>query len=102
MNLDPTSRLIHQPTRLQIMAHLYQQRDLSYTTLRDTLHLTDGNLATHTKRLEEANLIQSRRILQGRDGFQLRYQITPNGSNAFKTYIQNLRQFLEASPSQGL
>ncbi len=102
MHLDEHSRLIHQPTRLQIMAHLYQRRDLAYTTLRDALGLTDGNLATHAKRLEDAGLLLSRRVLQGRDGFQLRYQITRAGSQAFRAYVQELRRFLTDGPSQTL
>lgn len=94
--------LIHQPTRLRIMATLYRKRDLAYTTLRDALGLTDGNLATHARRLEEAGYLQSRRVLQGRDGFHLRYHITPAGSTAFREYVVELRKILEAEPSQGL
>lgn len=56
--------------------------------------LTDGNLASHADRLEEAGLLESRRALTS-DGFEKRYQITPEGSRVFRAYLGELRGFLE-------
>lgn len=88
--LDP---VIHQPTRLRIMAALYRNRQASFTGLRDGLELTDGNLATHATRLQEAGYVEVRRVLVDLS-FEVRYRITPKGSEAFRAYAAALRSFL--------
>lgn len=93
--MDPTDALIHQPVRLRIMALLWRHRDVSYTRTRDHLGLTDGNLATHIRRLEEAGLLEARRVLRGRHGFHLRYRITPHGLDAFRHYLNTMRTLLD-------
>jgi len=42
-------RLIHEKGRLAIMSMLAASPDLSFTELRDTLVMTDGNLTTHIR-----------------------------------------------------
>ncbi len=97
MDLDEELELIHQPTRLRIMRVLYRHRDVSYSELRDTLELTDGNLATHTETLEAANCLESRDAW-AQNGFETRYRITTHGISTFKQYLGELRQLLEAVP----
>ena len=49
--------LIHQPTRLRIMAALVSLNEgekADFRFLRELLELTDGNLSVHLQRLEEA------------------------------------------------
>lgn len=77
------------------MALLWRHRDVSYTRARDHLGLTDGNLATHAKRLEAAGFMQARRVLRGRAGFEVRYQITKEGVEAFRGYLAAMRGFLD-------
>lgn len=89
-DLDP---VIHQPTRLRIMAALYRNRQASFTSLRDGLALTDGNLATHVARLQEAGYVDARRVLVALS-FEVRYSITAAGSDAFRAYAAALRDFL--------
>lgn len=94
MDLPPGLDVIHQPQRLRLMALLYKHRDVGFAATRDALALTDGNLASHATRLEEAGFLRARRVLL-RDGFELRYRITPEGSQAFQRYLAALRAFLE-------
>lgn len=89
--MDP---LIHQRTRLRIMVVLYRNRQVPYVALRDTLGLTDGNLASHVGKLEEAGYVASRRVLLGREGFELRYLLTDEGAEAFRAYVRGLRALL--------
>jgi len=66
MTLD---ELIHQPTRLQLMAALAAlspDSEVEFTYLRDLLGLTDGNLSAHLLRLEEAGYIRTRKTFVGR------------------------------------
>lgn len=97
MDLPDGLGVIHQPQRLRLMALLYKHRDVGFAATRDALGLTDGNLASHATRLEEAGLVQARRVLT-RDGFELRYRITPAGSQAFRGYLEALRRFLAEQP----
>lgn len=94
MDLPEELRLIHQPVRLQIVGLLYRTRDAAFTTVRDRLDLTDGNLATHADRLEEAGFLEARRALTS-DGFEKRYRITEDGSKAFRRYLGQLRGFVD-------
>jgi len=89
-SLDP---IIHQATRLRIMALLFRNRTAAFTWARDTLGLTDGNLDTHTKRLEDAGYIRRGRVLTT-GGFQVRLRITPEGDAAFRAYLEALRVYL--------
>lgn len=93
MELSEELRLIHQPVRLRIMGLLYKHRDVAFTRTRDSLGLTDGNLASHAKRLEEAGLLGSRKALT-RDGFEARYRITEQGDRRFREYLETLEGFV--------
>lgn len=94
MDLPDELGLIHQPTRLRIMGILYKHRDVAFTWVRDQLSLTDGNLASHAGRLEDAGFLEGREALTG-DGFEKRYRITEAGSEAFRRYVTELKGFLE-------
>lgn len=105
MELPEELALIHQPTRLRIMGILYRHRDVAFTRVRDQLGLTDGNLASHAGRLEQAGYLQARDALTS-SGFEKRYRITKAGSGAFRRYVSELRGFLEtvepgSTPDQG-
>ena len=97
--LDP---LLHQPTRLQIMSALYRNGQVSFTDLRDGLHLTPGNLASHAARLEAAGYLRSGRVLVDLS-FEVNYRLTDEGLVAFRAYLAALRSVLEeaeAGPRQ--
>lgn len=93
MDLPAGLDVLHQPQRLRLMALLYRQRDLSFAATRDALGLTDGNLSSHAKRLQDSGLLENRRVLAG-DHFEVRYRITAAGSQAFGAYLAWLRAFL--------
>jgi len=93
IELDP---VIHQATRLRIMAALFRNREASFTALRDGLALTDGNLGSHAATLEKAGYVASRRVLAGLS-FEVRYRITPEGSAAFVAYTRALQALLDAA-----
>src|SRR5206468_11799190 len=91
--LPPVAPLTHEAPRLGMVAPLFGNRTAAFTWARDTLGLTDGNLDTHTKRLEEAGYIRRGRVLTT-GGFQVRLRITPEGDAAFRAYLEVLREYL--------
>jgi DNA-binding MarR family transcriptional regulator len=86
--------LLDAPARLRLMGLLYRHRDVAARAARQALGLTDGNLASHAARLEEAGWLRSRRALS-RSGFEVRYILTPAGSAAFRAHLAMLRAQLE-------
>jgi DNA-binding MarR family transcriptional regulator len=91
VELDP---LIHQATRLRVVALLARNREAPFTWIQETLGLTSGNLDSHVQRLAEAGYLESRRALTPA-GFQARVAITPAGDAAYQAYLAALRAVLE-------
>ena len=80
------------------MALLHRNRSAPVVWVRDTLGLTDGNLASHAAKLVEAGYIEQRRALAAR-GFQVRMTITAAGDAAYLAYRQALREMLGEGPA---
>ena len=60
MNPEPflqLDRVIHEKGRLAIMSALAASTELSFTELRDLLNMTDGNLTSHVRTLQEAGYV---------------------------------------------
>jgi DNA-binding MarR family transcriptional regulator len=88
--------VVHQRTRLGILALLKTGVSLEFSALRDTLHLTDGNLNRHLKVLEEAQLVTSeRRSGGGRARTWL--AITAEGRRALEEELSALRSIIAAA-----
>ena len=68
--------------RLGIMAVLMVNEDADFNTLKELLSLTDGNLASHTRALEELGYIVCQKS---------------EGKKAFKTHIEALENFLKST-----
>ena len=95
MDLPPLDPVIHQATRLRIMALLFRNRSGTFTWVRDALGLTDGNLDAHVTRLEHAGYVQRGLGLTSRKGgFQVRLRITLEGDRAFRNYLEALKAYL--------
>lgn len=52
------NKIFESRVRLGIMSVLAVNRRMDFTSLRDTLAVTDGNLASHLRALEEAGYIK--------------------------------------------
>ena len=67
MNPEPflqLDRVIHEKGRLAIMSMLAASPELSFTELRDALGMTDGNLTTHIRTLQEAGYLSVTKSFQ--------------------------------------
>ena len=88
--------VIHQPTRLRIMAALVGLEwgdKADFTFLRDLLKLTDGNLSVHLQRLEEAGYAAVEKTFVGRRP-KTWIWATPTGRTAFAAHVTALAQVL--------
>lgn len=94
--LDP---VIHVQARLRILTILTASDDgdsLSFPRLQALAEVTSGNLATHLRKLEEAEYIHVEKVIQGRTPVTY-VSMTPDGRDAFRRYKRQLRALLEAS-----
>ena len=88
--------LIHQPVRLQVMAALNaldEESQLDFGTLKELLSVTDGNLATHLRKLEDAGYVRITKTFVGRRP-RTYVSITPKGRRAFSEHVQALHEIL--------
>ena len=89
--------LIHQPTRLRIMAALVSldvDERADFVFLRDLLELTDGNLSAHLQKLEEAKYVAVEKTFEGRRP-KTWIQVTPRGHDAFAAHVNALETIVE-------
>jgi DNA-binding MarR family transcriptional regulator len=86
--------LIHSKPRLGLMSILATAEQVEFTFLRGKLELTDGNLATHLKRLEEAGYIKSKKSFVERKP-QTTYGITAKGRRAFELYVSQIEKLID-------
>ena len=89
-------RLIHEKGRLAIMSMLAASPELSFTELRDTLNMTDGNLTTHIRTLQEAGYVSVTKSFQNNRPLTT-CSVTSSGKKAFTNYINVLEQIIQQS-----
>lgn len=76
------------------MATLINNQALSFKALKEILSLTDGNLAGHLKKLEDAHYVEIHKSFEGKRP-KTTISISDKGKDAFREYIQELQQFME-------
>lgn len=80
--------------RLGIMSSLMVNADLSFNDLKQTLEVSDGNLATHLVNLEENGYIKVHKGFIGRKT-NTTYSITKGGEKAFKEHVEALENMIK-------
>ena len=79
--------------RLGIMSVLIVNDSADFSTIKDLLELTDGNLASHIKALEGLDYIQSTKQFIGKKP-NTRYAITELGRHCFQEHINALGKLI--------
>jgi DNA-binding transcriptional ArsR family regulator len=87
-------RIFHEPGRLAIMSALLgAPKGLSFTELKKTSDLTDGNLSRHLQALEKASAVTiKKRFVKNRP--QTMVALSKRGRQDFLTYLQALEAVL--------
>lgn len=88
--LDP---VLESRVRVGVLAILAGGDTADFTYLRGRLDLTDGNLATHIRRLEEARYVSVRKSFAGRRPHTT-YAITSKGRSALERHVSALSEAL--------
>ncbi|SPE51444.1 Transcriptional regulator, MarR family [Verrucomicrobia bacterium] len=87
-------RIIHEKGRLAIMSMLAASPELSFTELRDSLAMTDGNLTTHIRTLQEAGYLCVTKSFQNNRPHTT-CGLTKAGKRAFTSYINLLESIIQ-------
>lgn len=94
LNVHP---LLCDRTRLSLMAYLAgSEEELEFVTLRDRFNLTQGNLSSHMRKLEEAGLITVSKSFVGRKP-KTTLHCTKEGRKALENYLQQIENTLRTS-----
>jgi DNA-binding MarR family transcriptional regulator len=87
-------KLVHQPTRLQIFAYLYQHGETRFPDLSDDLDITEGNLSSHLQKMEDADCVRVEKEFVDRKP-QTTYELTDLGREEFEEHVQTLERLLD-------
>lgn len=89
-------QLIHERARLGIVSALAANPILTFQELRDLLGLTDGNLAVHARRLEEAGYVSCAKDFDGRVP-RTQYRLTATGRKALDGYLGHMESLIRSA-----
>ena len=82
--------------RLAIMSVLMVNESADFNTLKELLGVTDGNLASHTRALENEEYIVGEKTFIDRKS-NTRYKATQKGKKAFQEHLDALERIIQLS-----
>ena len=89
------NKLFENRVRLGIMSVLIVNDTYDFNNFKETLGVTDGNLASHLKALEENSLIKVNKKFIGRKP-NTSYSITETGATLFRDHIKALEDLIKS------
>lgn len=92
--LEQLNKIFDSRIRIGIMSALMVNEENNFNDLKTLLDVTDGNLATHLKTLEENKFIKVIKGFLGRKTNTL-YIITASGEKAFRKHIDALEKIIK-------
>ena len=90
-NLD---KIFESRVRLGIMSVLMVDEWVDFSSLKELLQVTDGNLASHLGALERNDYIEIKKEFINRKP-KTSYNTTKKGKNAFKQHLTNLEKLFK-------
>jgi len=95
-SLEGINRIIHEPSRLTIMAHLYVVDNADFLFLVRQTGMTWGNFSSHISKLEAAGYIDIKKEFIGKKPHTVA-SLSKAGRLAFEAYSGSMKQLLEKS-----
>lgn len=89
--LDP---LLHSELRLAVMSLLISADDAEFPFIKEQTGATAGNLSVQIDKLSAAGYIEVEKTFKGKRPCTI-CRITPVGRQAFETYIEALKSYLQ-------
>ena|ERR1044072_5533899 len=92
--IEHLNKVFDSRIRIGIMSALIVNESLNFNDLKSLIDVTDGNLATHLKTLEENKFIKVQKGFLGRKT-NTTYSITEKGSKAFRSHLAALEKIIK-------
>jgi DNA-binding MarR family transcriptional regulator len=89
--IQDIDRLIHEPSRLMIMANLFVVQSADFLFLQNQTGMTSGNLSAHLSKLEDAGYVEVTKEFVDRKPHTA-LALTKKGREAFKEYRKRMKQ----------
>ncbi len=97
--IQNVDRLIHEPSRLVIMMHLYVVESADFQFLQHQTEMTPGNLSSHLQKLEDAGYVEvTKEFVERKPHTAL--ALTKKGRDAFKAYRKKMKQVFSDLPKE--
>ncbi|MBY0476436.1 MAG: transcriptional regulator [Chitinophagaceae bacterium] len=91
--IEQLQKVFDSRVRLGIMSALVVNAQVSFNELKELIQVTDGNLASHMKALEDNGYIKVNKGFVGRKT-NTTYSISKAGEKAFRLHIEALEQMI--------
>jgi DNA-binding HxlR family transcriptional regulator len=92
--IENLNKIFDNRIRLGIMSILMVNDEINFNDLKEVLEITDGNLASHLKTLEENDVINVHKGFIGRKT-NTTYSITKSGERNFRLHLDALEKMIK-------
>ena len=92
--IENLNKIFDSRVRLGIMSVLLVNEEVNFNELKELIEITDGNLASHLKTLEENGFIKVQKGFIGRKT-NTTYMVTKSGEKAFKVHLEALEKMIK-------
>ena len=92
--IEQLNKVFDSRVRLGIMSAVMVNDEVNFNELKELIQVTDGNLASHLKTLEENGYLLVKKGFIGRKT-NTTYAITKSGEKAFKAHIDALEKMIK-------
>lgn len=93
--IEHLNKIFDSRIRLGIMSALVVNDEVNFNDLKQLLDITDGNLASHLKTLEENSYLKIQKGFIGKKT-NTTYTITRTGEKAFKAHLEALEKMIRS------
>ena len=93
--IENLNKVFDSRIRLGIMSALLVNEEVNFNELKELIDVTDGNLASHLKTLEENGYIKVHKGFVGRKT-NTTYAVTKAGEKAFKHHLDALEKMIRS------
>jgi DNA-binding MarR family transcriptional regulator len=93
--IENLNKIFDSRIRLGIMSALMVNAAVNFNDLKELINVTDGNLASHLKTLEDSGFIKVKKGFVGRKT-NTTYSVTKAGEKAFKSHLDALEEMIRS------
>jgi len=93
--IEHLNKVFDSRIRLGIMSALLVNEEVNFNDLKELIQVTDGNLASHLKTLEDSAYIKVQKGFIGRKT-NTTYSVTKAGEKAFKQHLDALEKMIRS------